>query len=60
MKAVDIQEHARKLYAAHGDKAVVEAAQKASEMEQSGQQDAAADWRKIEKALVLMRGPRES
>ena len=60
MKAVDIQEHARKLQAAHGNKAVAEAAQKAAEMEKLGQNEAANDWRQIEKALLLMRGPRES
>lgn len=60
MKAVDVQEHARKLLAAHGDKAVAEAAQKAAEMEKLGRADDANDWRQIEKALMLMRGPRES
>lgn len=60
MKAVDAEEHARKLKAAHGNKAVAEAAQKAAELEQSGQIEAAKDWRQIEKALLNMRGPSES
>ena len=60
MKAVDVQEHARKLYAAHGDKAIAEAAQKATEMDKQGRDLDANDWRQIEKALLQMRGARES
>ncbi|MBU1211442.1 MAG: hypothetical protein KJ587_09240 [Alphaproteobacteria bacterium] len=60
MKALEVQEHARKLRAAHGDKAVAEAAQKAAEMEKLGRDEDASDWRQIEKALLLLRGPHES
>ncbi|KUO63620.1 MAG: hypothetical protein APF80_04690 [Alphaproteobacteria bacterium BRH_c36] len=60
MKALEVEEHARKLRAAHGDKAVAEAAQKAAEMEKLGRDEEASDWRQIEKALLLLRGPHES
>lgn len=60
MRAIDVQERARQLRDAHGDKAIAEAAQKAAELERSGKEDDAAEWRKIEKALVQMRGPHMS
>lgn len=57
MLATEIQEHARKLLDAHGDKAVVEAAQKAKALEDSGAAEEAKIWRKIESAIKMMRGP---
>ncbi len=60
MKAVDAEEHARRLREAHGDKAVAEAARKAAELEEAGRNEEARDWRQIEKALLEMRGPGES
>ncbi|MGD9668457.1 MAG: hypothetical protein AB7U75_05295 [Hyphomicrobiaceae bacterium] len=57
MLATEIQEHARRLLEAHGDKAVAEAAQKAKSLEESGADDEARVWRKIEAALKQMRGP---
>jgi regulator of protease activity HflC (stomatin/prohibitin superfamily) len=57
MLATEIQEHARRLLEAHGDKAVAEAAQKAKALEDSGAADDAKVWRKIEAALKQMRGP---
>jgi len=60
MKAVDIQEYARKLLNAHGDKAEYEAAQKAHQFKQEGDEKQAEDWMKIRKAIHQMRGPHES
>lgn len=57
MLATEIQEHARKLYLAHGEKAVVEAAQRAKSLEETGSADDARTWRRIEAALKQMRGP---
>ena len=54
---IDIQDYARQLLEAHGDKAVAEAAQKASSFEQQGNKKEANTWRQIESALVRMRGP---
>jgi hypothetical protein len=60
MLAMEIQEHARKLRDAHGDKAIAEAAQKAQALEQQGDRDAAQTWRRIEAALREMQGPHNS
>jgi hypothetical protein len=60
MQEIDIHDYARQLLDAHGDRAVVEAAQKACALEQQGQTEQAETWRHIEAALKLMRGPRES
>jgi hypothetical protein len=60
MDAVDIQAHARKLLEAHGKKAVVEAAQKARMLEEQGQREEAQTWRRIEAALLQLRGPHVS
>jgi hypothetical protein len=57
MHVIEIQEHARKLQDAHGEKAVLEAAQKAREMEAAGDREQAETWRRIEAALMQMRGP---
>jgi len=60
MLAIDIQEHARKLREAHGDKAAAEAAQKAKAYEQQGNAEEAKTWRRIEAALRQMQGPHAS
>jgi hypothetical protein len=57
MREIDIQDYARKLLEAHGDKAIAEAAQKASAFEREGNKDEAETWRRVEKALLVMRGP---
>lgn len=60
MLAMEIQEHARKLRDAHGDKAVAEAAQKAKAFEKQGDSEKAQTWRRIEAALREMQGPHVS
>ncbi len=60
MNAVEIQDHARKLYAARGTKALAEAAEKARAYEQTGHKDQAKDWRRIAAALEQLRGPNVS
>lgn len=57
MLAVEIQEYARRLLEAHGDKALAEAAQKAKAFEESGDNEHAAEWRRIEQALRELHGP---
>jgi hypothetical protein len=57
MGEIEIQDYARQLLEAHGDKAVVEAAQKACAFEKEGNNEEAETWRHIEAALLLMRGP---
>jgi hypothetical protein len=60
MQEIEIQDYARQLLEAHGDKAVAEAAQRACALEQQGQNEEAETWRHIEAALKLMRGPHVS
>jgi hypothetical protein len=60
MKETEIHVYARQLLEAHGEMAVVEAAQKARSFEESGQTEEAEVWRGIEAALKLMRGPHAS
>ena len=60
MDAVEIQAHARKLYEAHGAKPLAEAAQMVREFEERGDKRLVEDWRRIQSALQVMRGPHVS
>jgi hypothetical protein len=60
MEVVDIQALARQLYEAQGPKAIAEAAQKAAAHERRGETEQATTCRRIEAALMLLRGPRET
>jgi hypothetical protein len=60
MQEGEIYDYARQLFEAHGDQAVVEAAQKAVNFETQGEREKAQTWRHIEAAMKLMRGPRQS
>jgi hypothetical protein len=60
MGQIEIHDYARQLLEAHGEMAVVEAAQKARSFEENGQTEEAETWRSIEAALKLMRGPHVS
>ena len=60
MQGVDVQDYARQLFEAHGDKAVAEAAQKARALEEQGKNEAAKTWRLIEAAVKEMLGPHQS
>ena len=60
MQETEIYDYARQLLDAHGDKAIAEAAQKASALEQQGENEQAETWRHIEAALKLIRGPHAS
>ncbi len=52
-----INEYARQLLEAHGDRAIAEAAQRAVASEQRNDKEEADTWRHIEAALKAMRGP---
>ncbi len=56
----EIHDYARRFVGAHGDKAAMEAAQRASECEKQGDKAQAEDWRRIEAAIKEMRGPHAS
>ncbi len=60
MTISEVQEHARKLFAAHGDKAEYEAAQRARQLEEDGKLEEAEVWRKVREAIHQMRGPHAS
>jgi len=60
MEAANIQSYARQLFEAQGAKAIAEAAQKAGAFERRGEKEEAETWRRIEAALILLRGPRET
>lgn len=57
---VEMFDYARRLFDAHGAKAIAEAAQKASAFERDGDDEQAKTWRHIEAALKEMRGPAAS
>jgi len=56
----EIHDYARRFVGAHGDKAAVEAAQKAAECDRLGDKVRAQDWRRIKAAIEEMRGPHVS
>lgn len=60
MQTVEIQTQARMMFESQGPRAIVEASRKAKSCEQAGDRAGASDWRRIEEALRLIRGPRES
>lgn len=60
MNTSDISALARHLYAGQGAKAIAEAAQKARLFGESGDQEQARLWQRVEAALQQMRGPRQS
>jgi hypothetical protein len=60
MAEIEVYDYARQLLEAHGEMAVVEAAQKARSFEEKGEREEAETWRSIEAALKLMRGPHVS
>ena len=60
MREIEIHDYARQLLEAHGARAIAEAAQKAISLEQQGDFELAKDWRHIENAMKLMRGPHQS
>lgn len=58
--AVQIDDYARRLYAASGDKAEYEAAQRARDCETRGAEDEAEQWRKVREKIRILRGPNVS
>jgi hypothetical protein len=60
MQTTEVHDYARQLLEAQGFKAIAEAAQKARAFEQQGNNEQAQTWRRIEAALMQMRGPHES
>jgi hypothetical protein len=60
MQEIDIQDYARRIFDAHGERAIAEAAQRARALEDNGEGEEARTWRHIEAAIKLLRGPHAS
>lgn len=60
MEEIELHDYARQLLEARGDRAVIEAAQRACSYEEKGQKEDAETWRHIEAVLKSMRGPHVS
>jgi hypothetical protein len=60
MNTPDISAVARHLFQTQGAQAIAEAAQKATSSEKEGDQEQAKFWRRVEAALLEIRGPRQS
>lgn len=56
----EVHHHAHALYAAHGDTAEFEAAQKERQCMDTGDKQDAKDWRRIRSAIRQIRGPNAS
>jgi hypothetical protein len=51
---------ARQMFERHGPAAIAQAAQKAIACERKGETEEASEWRHIEDAMKMMRGPHQS
>jgi len=60
MNTVDISVVAHRLFETQGSKGIAEAAQKAASFEATGNEEQAKFWRRVEGALLEIRGPRQS
>ncbi|HLZ00805.1 MAG TPA: hypothetical protein VKR55_01495 [Bradyrhizobium sp.] len=58
----EIQVHtiARQMFEKHGAEAIAKAAEQAQLCESRGESDEAREWRHIEDAMKMMRGPHQS
>ena len=59
MQENSMHTHARQLWRALGQKAIAEAAQKASKFEKKNESESAEYWRRVEAVLMQMRGPHQ-
>ena len=57
MEEMMINDYARQLMDAHGQRAIAEAAQRAALSERNKDDDEAKTWRRVERALKSMCGP---
>jgi len=56
MDTVKIHEFASQLYHAHGDRAELEAAQRARKLEEKGNMKEAQEWKRVKRVISEMRG----
>ncbi|MFS4580504.1 hypothetical protein [Phaeobacter sp. C3_T13_0] len=60
MDTIKTAEYARALYAAHGEKAEVEVAQKMRRCQETGKIAEAANWKSVRQMIFSLRGPSQS
>ncbi len=60
MREMEIHDIARQMLERHGGQAIAQAAQKAVTCEEQGDVEEAREWRHIEDAMKMMRGPHQS
>ncbi|MBR1219584.1 hypothetical protein JQ557_16380 [Bradyrhizobium sp. U87765 SZCCT0131] len=60
MREMEIHDIARQMLERHGQQAIATAAQKAQAYEKDGDNVEARNWRHIEDAMKMMRGPHQS
>ncbi|MGO4717096.1 hypothetical protein [Bradyrhizobium sp. 2TAF24] len=60
MREMEIHDIARQMLERHGQQAIATAAQKAQACEKDGDKVEARNWRHIEDAMKMMRGPHQS
>ena len=60
MSQTQIHTVARQMFEKHGGAAIAQAAQQAIACEQRGETEEAREWRHLEDAMKIMRGPHQS
>ncbi len=60
LRETEIHTYARQMLETHGPQAIAKAAERAIECEEHGKAEQAKEWRHVESALKMMRGPHQS
>jgi hypothetical protein len=60
MSEMQVHTIARQMFEKHGPAAIAQAAERAQACERDGDADEAQEWRHIEEAMKMMRGPHQS
>ena len=60
MSEVQIHTIARQMFEKHGAAAIAQAARNAVACESKGEMEEASEWRHLEEAMKMMRGPHQS
>jgi hypothetical protein len=60
MSEMQVHTIARQMFEKHGAAAIAQAAQQAQACESQGDAEEAREWRHIEEAMKMMRGPHQS
>ncbi|SDP42785.1 hypothetical protein [Afipia sp. GAS231] len=60
MSQTQIHSIARQMFERHGQTAIAQAAQNAQSCERKGEAEEAKEWRHVEDAIKMMRGPHQS